>query len=164
MLMSSSAKVPQYFQDLIEFYPQSEGAGVAIFYQVTPPGVDLEQVALHQYQTFLGQKWEQRSESWMRPWKRVYQRTRDVKANFVGEMTAATVLVGRHDQKWVLKLLRINSDDYVQAYTVLNAGFNCPEAEEFRVYSIGEDEEIQGLLGISRRRNGEILTLALWDD
>ncbi|WP_017303671.1 hypothetical protein [Spirulina subsalsa] len=163
--MSSSAKVPQYVQDLIDFYsPPSEGAGVAIFYEVTSPGVDLEPVALRHYQNFLGQKWEQRLESWMRSWKRVYKPTRDVKPDFVAHMTVSAMLIGNDSLKWRQKFLKINYENYVQAYDVLNAGFDSPEVEDVRVYTIGEDEKIKGLLGISRRSSGEILTLAFWEE
>lgn len=164
--MPLSPDIPQYVRDLMDFYspPRQDARGVAIFYEHIQPGSDLEAVARHHYRYFVGEQWERRPEAWMRPWKLIYRRARDIDPCFVAEITAAATLAGEKHQNLFPKFLKINPGDYVRAYTVLKAAFDSPEVEDFRVYSIGDGEVLEGLLAISPRRNGETVIFAFFDE
>ncbi|MGC9524506.1 MAG: hypothetical protein ACP5D7_03095 [Limnospira sp.] len=163
--MPLSPDIPQYAQDLMDFYspPRQDARGVGIFYEQIQPEADLEKMARHHYQYFVGEQWDRHSDAWMRPWKLIYQRARDIDPCFVAEITAAATLAGEKHQNLFSKFLNINPDDYVQAYTVLQTAFDSPEVEDFRVYTIGDGEVVEGLLAISHRRNGETVIFAFLD-
>ncbi|WP_017303670.1 hypothetical protein [Spirulina subsalsa] len=165
--MSLSPKIPPYAQDLMNFYspPNQDGWGVVVFYEQTPPDGDLEALALAQYQYFVGGS-HLEFMRWKPQWKLIYERTPDCEPNIRQELNAATWVAGLDYEDRIANQLNYDydSEENVYAPKVLAVGFNSPQAQDFRVYTLGDGEVMEGLLAISRRRNGETLTLAFLKD
>ncbi|MCW6034739.1 hypothetical protein K4A83_00405 [Spirulina subsalsa FACHB-351] len=165
--MSLSAKIPPYAQDLMNFYsPPHQGAwGTVIFYEQIPSDAELEAVALAQYEYFVGGSTRDFM-IWRPQWKLIYERTPDCEPNIRVELDAATWVAGLDYEDRIANVLQYDYDSEGNFYEpkVLAAGFNSPEAQEFQVYTIGDGEVMEGLLALSRRRNGETITLAFLKD
>ncbi len=140
--------------DLVTLYgaPSQAGFGSAVFSDRIEPGSDLESVALHDYQHFVGKLWEQYGESaWMSAWKLVYARTRGVTPDIVAELKA---IADPATANYVPILLLEETDDYTKAQQALATVFNHPEVTDLRVYAIGDGAAMSGLLLAGCRTNG----------
>lgn len=150
---------PAYFTDLVKLYgaPSQSGFGSAVFYDQIEPGSDLEPVALHYYQHFVGKLWEQfGSDVWMSAWKQVYARTGGATPDIVTELKA---IADPAAVNYVPILLLEETDDYAKAQQALATVFNHPEVTDLRVYAIGDGAAMSGLLLAGSRSTGETTIL-----
>lgn len=150
---------PLYYIDLVTLYgaPSQAGFGSAVFYDQIEPGSDLEPVALHYYQHFVGELWEQYGESaWMNTWKQVYARTGGDTPDIVAELKA---IADPAAAQFVPILLLADSDEYAQALQALAAVFNDPQITDLSVYAIGDGAAMSGLLLAGVRTTGEVTIL-----
>ena len=145
--------------DLQSIYgaPSQAGFGSAVFEDQIKPGTDLESMASHYYQHFVGKLWEKYGESaWMSTWKQVYFRPNGLHPDIVAELSAiADPLV----VQYVPILLLTDSDDMSRAQEALAAVFNHPQITDLRVFEIGDGAAMSGLLLAGSRTTGETTIL-----
>lgn len=153
---------PEYIADLEAVYgpPSQEGFGSAVFFEQTGENEDLEKIALNYYKQFTGELWERwGEEAWMTPWKEAYARKKSSKRDVVKELKA----IDDFDTQLSVPLILDPAESTDQEKNPLEAAFNDPGVEDFRVYNIGDGSAMSGLLLVGRRDNGEttILTALL---
>ncbi len=157
--MTSSTPLPPAVTALTTLYgtPNQAGFGSAVFYDAIEPGSDLEPIALHYYQYFVGKLWEQfGADAWMSAWKQVYVRTNDAKPDIVAELRAIDDPLAA---QFVPILLLTETDDEARAQQALATVFNYPQVTDLRVYAIGDGAAMSGLLLAGYRTNGEVTIL-----
>lgn len=137
--------------------PSQAGFGSAVFYDRIEPGSDLEPMALHYYQHFVGQLWEQfGADAWMSAWKQVYIRTSEVTRDIVAELLA----IADHDAaQFVPILLLAETENSDQAQQALVVAYNDPLVTDLRIYTIGDGAAMSGLLLAGSRTTGETTIL-----
>lgn len=151
---NSDASKPAYVADLEESYgpPSQEGFGSAVFYEQLAAGADLEATAKKYYQHFVGDLWEKWGEAkWMGPWQQVYARDPNATGDIVAELRGIADPKAHVSVPMILDELE-NADKARQA---LAAAFNAPEVNDLRVYTIGDGEQMSGLIVTGQRANGE---------
>ncbi|MCT0198677.1 hypothetical protein KQ313_03125 [Synechococcus sp. CS-1325] len=124
--------------------PSQAGFGSAVFTDAIKPGADLETIARHYYQHFVGHMWEEYGESaWMSPWKQVYSRPDEVQPDVVAELKAIVDPLASH---FMPIMLLAETDDKDRAQQSLANVFNDPLITELKVFSIGDGAAMSGLL------------------
>lgn len=157
--MTSSTPLPPAVTALTTLYgaPSQPGFGSAVFYDEIEPGSDLEPIALHYYQYFVGKLWEQfGAEAWMSAWKQVYARTSGVTPDIIAELQA---IADPAAANYVPILLLTETDEQARAQQALANVFNHPQVTDLRVYAIGDGAAMSGLLLVGCRTTGEITIL-----
>ena len=139
---------PEYATALQAAYgaPSQAAFGSAVFYEQTTSD-DLEQTALAKYRTFVGKLWEQYGEAaWLDPWKRVYERQPNTKADGGADIVAE--LRGIKDQTTRLSVPMIldNIEGAEQARAALAVTFDDPAVTDLLVYNTGDSGALSGLL------------------
>lgn len=145
--------------DLQSIYgvPSQAGFGSAVFEDQIKPGTDLESMARHYYQHFVGKLWEKYGESaWMSTWKQVYVRPDGLQPDLVAELRAIGDPLA---VQYVPILLLTDSDDMSRAQEALAAVFNHPQITDLRLYAIGDGAAMSGLLLAGSRNTGETTIL-----
>ena len=145
---------PDYVTALQAAYgaPSQAAFGSAVFYEQTTSG-DLEQAALAKYRTFVGKLWEQYGEAaWLDPWKKVYARQPDAKADG-GSADIVAELRGIQDQaaRMSVPMILENIEGAEQARAALSTAFDDPAVTELLVYNTGDSGAMSGLLIAARR-------------
>jgi len=156
--MNPSPAPPDY-TDLVTLYgaPSQAGFGSAVFSDAIEPGLDLEAIALHYYQHFVGKLWEQFGETvWMSAWKQVYVRPNGMQPDIVAELKG---IRDRAAAQFVPILLLTETDDHARAQQALAAVFDNPQVIDLSVYAIGDGAAMAGLLLAGRRTTGETTIL-----
>jgi hypothetical protein len=127
--------------------PSQAAFGSAVFYEQTTPD-DLEQAALAKYRYFVGELWERYGEAaWLGPWKKVYARQPDVKADIVAELNGIADQTAQLSVPMILDAVQ----DTEQARAALSAAFDDAAVTELSVYNIGDGAAMSGLLIAGRR-------------
>jgi hypothetical protein len=169
--MSLLPQIPQYAVDLVEIYgpPQRKPWGTAVFYEQVEPGTDLEQVALRHYEYFVTDSIGD-LEDWLQPWQLIYQRPADCQPNFFQDLRHAAVSLDYEDRLANDLAITFYPDGESLAEAnadkapVLSAAFEAPEVNDFRIYSIGDGEVLEGIFMIAGRDNGEVVMFACISD
>jgi hypothetical protein len=141
---------PKYVIALKAVYgaPSQEGFGSAVFYERLTAADDLEQAALTKYRFFVGDLWERYGEAaWMGPWKEVYARKADARADIVAELRSMTDRDARLSVPMILDSIK----DAEKARAALSAAFDDSAVTEISVYNIGDGGAMSGLLVAGRR-------------
>ncbi len=137
--------------------PSQSGFGSAVFADLTQPGTDLEPIARHYYQHFVGPLWEQYGESaWMSVWKQIYVRPKGIQPDIVAELKAIADPLA---VQYVPILLLTETDDDARAQQALATVFNHPQVTNLSVYAIGDGSAMSGLLLAGSRTSGETTVL-----
>ncbi len=150
---------PLYYIDLVTLYgaPSQAGFGSAVFYDQIEPGSDLEPIALHYYQHFVGKLWEQfGAEVWMSAWQQVYARTGAATPNIVAELKGIS---DRSAAQFVPILLLDETENSDLARQALAAAYDDPQVMDLSVYAIGDGSAMSGLLLAGCRTTGEVTIL-----
>ncbi len=137
--------------------PSQAGFGSAVFRDRVERAEDLEAAALRHYRYFLGKAWEQfGEESWMAPWKQVYQRqAADRRNDIVTELRSITDPAAQSSVTVRLDVIA-NPEAGRQA---LSAVYDDAEVETVVVYALGDGAALSGLLIAGRDRRGETTLL-----
>ncbi|MBW4529685.1 MAG: hypothetical protein KME02_03245 [Aphanothece saxicola GSE-SYN-MK-01-06B] len=137
--------------------PSQAGFGSAVFEDQLKPDKDLEFLARQYYQHFVGELWEKYGEAaWMSTWKLVYARSPGLQPNIVAELKA---IADPQAIQFMPFLLLTDTDDRSKAQQALEAVFNHPQITDLRVYAIGDDAAMPGLLVAGNRSTGETTIL-----
>ncbi len=150
---------PLYYTDLVTLYgaPSQSGFGSAVFYDQIEPGSDLEPIALHYYQHFVGNLWEQfGADAWMSAWKLVYDRPDKLPPDVVVELKGMS---DRDAAQFVPILLLDDTDNSDPARQALAAAYDDPLVTALSVYEIGDGAAMAGLLLAGSRTTGEVTIL-----
>ena len=150
---------PVYYTDLVTLYgaPSQAGFGSAVFYDQIEPGSDLEPIALHYYQHFVGNLWEQfGADAWMSAWKLVYSRPTGMSPDIVAELKAIS---DRSAAQFVPILLLDDTDNCEPSRQALAAAYDDPLVTAVSVYAIGDGAAMSGLLLAGGRTTGEVTIL-----
>lgn len=153
------APPPLYYTDLVTLYgaPSQSGFGSAVFYDQIETGSDLEPIALHYYQHFVGDLWEQfGADAWMSAWKLVYDRPAKMPPDIVAEVRA---IGDRSAAQFVPILLLDDTDNSDQARQALAAAYDDSQVTDLRIYAIGDGAAMSGLLLAGGRTTGEVTIL-----
>lgn len=149
---------PLYYTDLVTLYgaPSQAGFGSAVFYDRTEPGSDLEPIALHYYQNFVGKLWGRfGADAWMSAWKQVYVRPHDAKPDIVTELKG----ISDRSAAQFVPILLLDDTDHDQARQALAAAYDDPLVTALSVYAIGDGAAMSGLLLVGVRTTGEVTIL-----
>ncbi len=155
----NSSPPPLYYTALVTLYgaPSQAGFGSAVFYDQIEPGSDLEPIALHYYQHFVGKLWEQYGEAaWMSTWKQVYARISGVTPDIVAELKTIADL---NAAQFVPILLLADTENGDKAQQALAAAYDDAQVTDLRIYAIGDGAAMSGLLLAGCRTTGEITIL-----
>jgi hypothetical protein len=139
---------PEYVAALEAAYgaPSQAAFGSAVFYEKTVD--DLEQAALAKYRYFVGDLWERYGgDAWLGPWKKVYTRQSQAKADIVAELRGITDQAAQLSVPMILDAVQ----DAEQARAALTAAFDDPAVTELAVYNTGDGAAMSGLLIAARR-------------
>lgn len=141
---------PDYVNALEAIYgpPSQEGFGGAIFHERGLPEIyGLPAAALETYRTFMGELWERFGEDmWMSAWREVYVRESGAQADIVNELQA---IDDRQAQGSVILVLGAGDSETTRA--ALAEAFDSAEVTELRVFNIGDNGAMSGLLVAGRR-------------
>jgi heat shock protein HslJ len=151
---TSDTDKPAYVADLEASYgpPSQEGFGSAVFYEQLAVGADLEAMAKKYYRHFVGDLWEKWGEAkWLGPWQQVYARDPNATRDIVAELRGIADPKAHVSVPMILDELE-NADKARQALAV---AFNASGVNDLRVYSIGDGEQMSGLIVAGQRTNGE---------
>ena len=156
-------ETPSYVANLEQVYgpPSQAGFGGAVFFTDVDPDTKLEKLALKYYKHFVGELWERWGEdAWMGPWKEVYARKADAKADVLVELQGIT------DSAAQISMMLI-TDPAAGADTETNVlvdAFDDPAVTDFRVYNVGDGGAMSGLMIAGRRDDGTAtFVIALMD-
>ena len=156
----SSAEIkPDYVLAMEEAYgaPSQEAFGSAVFFERVEADDDLEELAKKYYQYFVGELWERwGEETWMTPWKAVYQREEDTTPDIVQELQKVN---DRDALSSVTMILSVPSGG-----EALAGAYDAPQVADMRVFNTGDGSAMYGLLLAGRRENGEATFLAFLYD
>ncbi len=137
--------------------PSQTGFGSAVFYEIVEPGTNLESVALRCYQHFVGKLWEQfGADAWMSAWKQVYVRPNGIQPDIVAELKAIGDPLAA---QFVPILLLTETDDSAKAQQALAEVYDDPQMTDLKVYTIGDEAAMSGLLLAGCRTTGETTIL-----
>ncbi|MDX1417528.1 MAG: hypothetical protein R3293_25205 [Candidatus Promineifilaceae bacterium] len=145
--------LPAYVLALQAAYgpPSQEGFGSAVFFEEVDSGEDLQDLARHYYQYFVGDLWERwGGETWLSPWKEVYRRETSADHDIIRELNA----INDRDAAMFVPMILDAVDDAAAAREALSQAFDPAAAEELRIFRIGDGEAYSGLLLAGRRTNG----------
>lgn len=151
---SPSSPIPIYMGALKKVYgPPSQAAfGSAVFFEQLAPEADLERAALRYYRYFVGNLWDRYGEeAWMTPWKSVYTRPPEAKADIVAELGA----IADPTAKLSIPLLLDPGGDHATAQRALSKVYDDAAVTELNLYTLGDGAALSGLLIAGRRQNGE---------
>ena len=135
---------PDYVTALQAAYgaPSQAAFGSAVFYEQAIAD-DLEQAALAKYRYFVGKLWEQYGEAaWLDPWKQVYARQPDAKADIVAELRG----IANHTTQLSVPMILDAVQDMEQARAALSTAFDDPVVTEVLVFNTGDSGAMSGLL------------------
>ena len=128
--------------------PSQSGFGSAVFHEAMNASDDLTEAALATYKYFTGELWERFGEdAWMGPWKEVYARRANAKADIVAELRG----IADADAQISVPMILDNIDDAEQARTALAAVYDDPSVTELRVFNLGDGGAMSGILVAGRR-------------
>lgn len=145
---------PDYIQQMETAYgaPSQNAFGSVVFYETLPTSEDLEQASLAKYKYFIGELWERYGEeAWMAPWKKVYERPGDAKADVVAELRGIKDM----DASISVPMILENIENPEGARKALSAAFDDPDVVKFNVYNLGDGAAMSGLLVAGQRNTGE---------
>jgi hypothetical protein len=134
--------------------PPSQAAfGSAVFGEALDANTTLETVALDKYRCFVGDLWTRYGEdAWIGPWREVYARPSDAKADIVTELGAIS------DADAALSASMVLDNDA----NALAAVFDDPAVTELRVYNIGDGEAMSGLVIAAQRGAAQEATVLVF--
>ena len=128
--------------------PSQEGFGSAVFYQLLPAATGIEKAALARYRYFTGELWDRYGEeAWMGPWREVYRRQGNTKADIVNELRG----IQDRDARQSATVILDDVDDPDKARAALAAVFDDPALTELVVYTLGDGGAMSGLLVAGRK-------------
>lgn len=145
---------PDYVAALEAVYgpPSDSGFGSAVFMQQLKAGDDLEQIAQHYYQAFVGDLWQKwGEENWLGTWKQVYARPAGAKAAIVQELKGIKDPSASMSAPMILDVVQ----DAQAGQQALAATYDAPEVTDLQVYNIGDGGAMSGILLAGRRANGD---------
>ena len=129
--------------------PSQAGYGSAIFYVPLLASNSLAQRALAQYKYFVGDLWDKYGEAaWLGPWKEVYARPPDAKADIVAELRA----ISDADAAVSVPMILDNIEQADKGRAALANGFDDPAVTEVRVFNLGDGGAMSGILVAGRRQ------------
>jgi len=141
---------PAYVTALERVYgPPSQAAfGSAVFFDPETGDGEPAELALAKYRYFVGDLWERFGEqTWLGPWRQVYNRPAGATAGIVAELGAIT------DRTVALAapLILDNVADSAAARPALAGAFDDPTVDELGVFTLGDGEAMSGILVAGRR-------------
>lgn len=151
--MSDTDK-PAYVTDLEASYgpPSAEGFGSAVFYERLAGNADLEAAAQKYYRHFVGDLWERWGEAkWISPWQKACARPSGATHDVVAELRGIADPQARVSVPMILDEV----EDADKAREALASAFDAPEVSDLGVYTIGDGEQMSGLIVAGHRANGE---------
>jgi len=154
---------PPYVTDLEAAYgaPSQAGFGSAVFYEKVDAASDLEKAALTKYKYFVGELWERwGEEAWMGPWKEVYAREDDAKADIVAELNG----IGDPEVSMSVPMILDVVENAGAARKALSDAYDDPTVTELRVFTLGDGEAMSGLLVAGKRESDEATFLVFLAD
>lgn len=169
---------PQYVLDLIDLYgpPTQKVWHSAVFYEKVEPDTDLDSLALRycQYISRCSDA-EFPNSPWFQSWQRIYQRPTHRPPNFFRDLREALIAGGLDYEDRIASDLEIYlydkslmndlyREDNAAKQGILAAAFDASEVDDFRVYTIGDGEVLEGLLIVAGRSKGEVVILATMSD
>lgn len=143
---------PEYVLKMEAAYgaPNQDGFGSAVFFDEIEPGESIEDAALEKYKYFLGDLWERFGEqAWLSQWKEVYSRQPKSEHNIVAELQD---IPDRDVQNSVPMILSVVKDSESARLALSNA-YDDKNVVDLRVYNLGDDGAMSGLLIVGRRNN-----------
>lgn len=123
--------------------PTSTGFGSAVFYEVSKKDQNLAAIALEDYKLFMGGKWTPETAAiWMSGWKLVYERIPGLSGDIISELYN----IKDSGAKRSVPLLTEVINDPQQAKKALEAAFNNQNLAHLEIFTIGDNEQMSGLL------------------
>ena len=157
---------PSYVTDLEQVYgvPSQAAFGSSVFYDpadATETAASLEHNALAKYKYFCGETWERFGEdNWLRTWKQVYSRAAHTKRDIVTELRS----ISESSVRLSAPMLLDSIQDVAAAHAALAHAFDDPKVADLRVFNIGDDQAMSGLLIAAQRPSeGSIFLVFLLD-
>ena len=124
---------------------------------------DLEEVAKHYYQHFVGkQRWDpSAAERWLGQWREVYRRTPG--ATSPGICAELRTLDDREARMQGDLILNVGENPEA-ARKALEQAYDSSEVADLRMYMIGDGEAMSGMMLIGVRKSGEATVLIVLMD
>ena len=152
-----------YLAELESYYgaPSQAGFGSAVFTQQVASADALEEAAQAQYQTFVGDKWEERGpQTWLGPWKEVYRRAEESEHDIVAELRA----IDDFEAQMQVAMILDNIDNAEQARQALAVAYDDPAMNDVRAYMLGDGDARSGLRLAGRHVDGQGVFLVFLRD
>jgi hypothetical protein len=141
--------------------PSQEGFGSAGFSMHMVEADDLEQVAQHFYQVFVGDKWAKwGAETWMASWQQVYTREPGSKPDIVNELRA----IEDRETSLSVPLILDVSEEAEAARKALAGAFDAADGVDIQVYTIGDGDALSGVLLAGKHGKGQVTCLVFLMD
>lgn len=164
-LTASATQRPAYVSALEASYgaPSEAGFGSSVFFVPGPMDRDLEEVAKHYYQHFVGkQRWDpSAAERWLGQWREVYRRTPG--ATSPGICAELRTLDDREARMQGDLILNVGENPEA-ARKALEQAYDSSEVADLRMYMIGDGEAMSGMMLIGVRKSGEATVLIVLMD
>ncbi len=117
--------------------------GSAVFHGPVTPAANIDDIAMQHYKAFLGKKLTSQTETnWFQPWKKVYERSPEIKADILTEYNGIKDTNAQISLPLITELIE-NAGEGKQA---LAEAYNHAGVNAMAVFTIGDGEAFSGII------------------